>query len=61
MLCPTVRQHLQLLALLSSALHDPGFAAVIQRKGRADEVVAAAARFEDGSPLAARTDGRRRA
>jgi PTS system nitrogen regulatory IIA component len=47
MVSPTARIHLHLLARLALALRNPLFLSVVQRKGKAAEVVAAAARLEE--------------
>jgi PTS system nitrogen regulatory IIA component len=47
---PTIRGHLQLLARLSWALHDPAFKAVVGRRAPMDEVVREAARIEAAVP-----------
>ncbi len=43
---PTIKSHLQLLAKLSWALHDPGFRDVILRRAEADEILREARRIE---------------
>lgn len=43
---PTVRVHLQLLARLARALHDPGFKAALERRVPLDALVAEAVRVE---------------
>jgi len=43
---PTIRGHLQLLARLSWALHDPAFKAAVLRRAPEAEIVAEAARIE---------------
>ncbi len=43
---PTIRTHLQLLARLAWALHDPGFKAALLRRAPEAEIVAEAARIE---------------
>lgn len=52
-LAPTIKQHLQLLARLSLALHDPGFRAAVQRTGAFGPVVAEARRWEQAVAAAA--------
>ncbi|MHB8878564.1 MAG: PTS sugar transporter subunit IIA [Myxococcaceae bacterium] len=47
---PTIRGHLQLLARLSAALHDPGFKAAVVRRAPAAELLAAAHRVEASFP-----------
>jgi hypothetical protein len=46
MISPTIKGHLQLLARLSWALHDPKFKALVARRATADEIVKEAARIE---------------
>jgi PTS system nitrogen regulatory IIA component len=46
MISPTIHGHLQLLARLSRALHDPAFKAVVLRRGSLDELRTEAARVE---------------
>jgi PTS system nitrogen regulatory IIA component len=55
---PTVREHLRLLARLSFALHDAGFRSAVNRRTRAEEILAEARRVD--ATLAARDDGARR-
>jgi PTS system nitrogen regulatory IIA component len=43
---PTIRTHLQLLARLAWALHDPGFKAAVLRRATEAEIVAEAVRIE---------------
>ena len=47
---PTIKSHLQLLAKLSWALHDPGFRAAILRRAAADEILREAKRVEASFP-----------
>jgi PTS system nitrogen regulatory IIA component len=47
MVSPTARIHLHLLARLAMALRNPQFLAVVQRKGKAAEIVAVAAQLEE--------------
>ena len=47
---PTIRGHLQLLARLSWALHDPAFKAAVSRRASLDEVMKEAARIEAAVP-----------
>lgn len=47
---PTIRGHLQLLARLSWALHDPVFKAAVSRRAALDEVLGEAARIEAAVP-----------
>ena len=47
---PTIRGHLQLLARLSWALHDPAFKAAVSRRAALDEVMGEAARIEAAVP-----------
>jgi nitrogen PTS system EIIA component len=57
---PTVRAHLQILARLARALHDPGFRAAVDRRGSLDELFAEAARIEaEPSPTGPDIDGER--
>jgi PTS system nitrogen regulatory IIA component len=46
LICPTTRSHLQILARLSYALHDPSFRGVVLRQGRREEILAEARRLE---------------
>jgi PTS system nitrogen regulatory IIA component len=46
LVCPTMRSHLQMLARLSHALHDPGFRAAVTRPGTRDEILREARRVE---------------
>lgn len=46
LICPTMRSHLQTLARLSHALHDPGFKEVILRRGKPEEILREARRVE---------------
>lgn len=50
MISPTIKGHLQLLARLSWALHDPQFRALVARRATADEIVQEAARIEASFP-----------
>ena len=43
---PTVRTHLQMLAHVARALHDPGFRAALERRAPAEGLAAEAARIE---------------
>ena len=45
---PTVRTHLHLLSRLAFALQDPGFKAMLDRRGRPEEIAAAIRRIEAG-------------
>jgi PTS system nitrogen regulatory IIA component len=45
---PTVRAHLQLLARVARALHDPAFREAVARRAPVEELAAAAARLEAG-------------
>ncbi len=49
---PTVRTHLQMLAHVARALHDPGFRAALERRAPADELAADASRVEATPPPA---------
>ena len=49
---PTIRGHLQILAKLAAALHDPGFKAAVVRRAPADEILAEARRVEATFPQA---------
>ncbi len=51
---PTIRAHLQILARLSTALHDPGFKAAVVRRAPAEEIIAGARRLELGAPASGR-------
>jgi len=42
---PNIRGHLELLAKLATALHDPGFKSALQRRAGADELQAEAFRL----------------
>lgn len=46
LICPTMRSHLQMLARLSHALHDPRFREVIMRQGQREEILREARRIE---------------
>jgi PTS system nitrogen regulatory IIA component len=46
LICPTVDSHLQLLAKLSFALHDPVFLASVSRQKPKDEILHEARRVE---------------
>jgi PTS system nitrogen regulatory IIA component len=46
LICPTMRSHLQMLARLSFALHDPQFKAVVLRQGPREEILREARRIE---------------
>jgi PTS system nitrogen regulatory IIA component len=46
LICPTTRSHLQLLARLSHALHDPAFRAVVQRHERPEVILQEARRMD---------------
>jgi PTS system nitrogen regulatory IIA component len=50
MISPTIKGHLQLLARLSWALHDPAFKALVARRATIDEIVKEAARIEASFP-----------
>jgi PTS system nitrogen regulatory IIA component len=56
MLTPTVRVHLELLSRLSHALLDPGFLAVVKRRGSMEEILAEARRVEAALPDLANDD-----
>jgi len=45
-ICPTTRDHLQMLSRLSYALHDPRFKKVIARQGGREEILAEIRRIE---------------
>ncbi|MGC4119229.1 MAG: PTS sugar transporter subunit IIA [Myxococcales bacterium] len=47
---PTIHGHLQLLARLSAALHDPAFKAALSRRAPAEEILREAARLESSQP-----------
>jgi PTS system nitrogen regulatory IIA component len=47
---PTIRGHLQLLARLSWALHDPAFKAAVSRRAALDEVMGEAVRIDAAVP-----------
>lgn len=47
LICPTTRTHLQMLARLSYALHDPEFKAVVTRQGTKEEILQQARRLDD--------------
>jgi len=49
---PTVRSHLKLLSQLAAALRDDAFRLAIQRKASADEIFAAALRWQDAGDAA---------
>jgi PTS system nitrogen regulatory IIA component len=51
MISPTIKGHLQLLARLSWALHDPQFKALVARRATADEIVKEAGRIEASFPV----------
>src|SRR5262249_55513311 len=51
LVCPTMRSHLQMLARLSHALHDPQFKEVVLRQESPDTILQEARRVE--APLAA--------
>lgn len=57
LVCPTMHSHLQLLARLSHALHDPDFRQVVFRQAAAGEILSAARRVEVA--LAARATSRK--
>ena len=46
---PTIRAHLQLLAKLAAALHDPGFKAAVLRRAPKDEILSHARRLDEAS------------
>jgi PTS system nitrogen regulatory IIA component len=46
LICPTMRSHLQTLARLSHALHDPKFKEVVLRNGAREEILREARRVE---------------
>ncbi len=46
MVTPTIHGHLQLLAKIAAALHDPAFKAAVMRKGGAEEILKEAARVD---------------
>ncbi|MBI1854065.1 MAG: PTS sugar transporter subunit IIA [Planctomycetes bacterium] len=46
LICPTMRSHLQLLSMLSFALHDDGFKTVVQRQGKREQILHEARRVE---------------
>jgi PTS system nitrogen regulatory IIA component len=50
LISPTVRAHLRLLSRLSFALHDPAFKAAVVREAPREEILAEAARVEEGTP-----------
>jgi PTS system nitrogen regulatory IIA component len=50
LICPTVRTHLQMLARLSYALHDPRFKEVVLRQGQREEILQEARRVESSLP-----------
>ncbi len=50
---PTIHVHLQLLAKLATALHDPGFKAAVLRHAPADEILRELGRVEESFPAAA--------
>ncbi len=54
LICPTTRNHLQMLSRLSFALQDPQFKAVIVRHGPRDEILGEARRID--AALAVRSD-----
>ena len=58
LICPTTRNHLQMLSRLSFALQDPQFKAVILRHGSRDEILGEARRID--AALAPRHPRRRR-
>ncbi len=47
---PTIHVHLQLLAKLATALHDPGFKAAVLRRAPADEILRELGRVEESFP-----------
>lgn len=49
---PTMRTHLQLLARLSFALHDPGFRQAVLRQGTRETILEEARRIEAAMPVA---------
>jgi len=57
MITPTIRGHLQLLSRLSYALHDAGFAAALERRAPADEILAAARRIDAALAVERRDPG----
>jgi PTS system nitrogen regulatory IIA component len=46
---PTIRAHLQLLAKLAAALHDPEFKAAVLRRAPQDEILKHARRLDEAS------------
>src|SRR5581483_12158906 len=50
LISPTVRAHLRLLSRLSFALHDPASKAAVVREAPREEILAEAARVEEGTP-----------
>jgi PTS system nitrogen regulatory IIA component len=52
LISPTMRTHLQLLARLSFALHDPAFRAAVLRQGTHDAILHEARRIETARPAA---------
>ncbi|MFO0965344.1 MAG: PTS sugar transporter subunit IIA [Gemmataceae bacterium] len=46
LICPTTRSHLQMLARLSFAMHDPRFKDVVLRQARPDEILGEARRLD---------------
>ena len=56
LICPTTRNHLQMLSRLSFALQDPQFKAVILRHGSCDEILGEARRID--AALAAVSEGK---
>jgi PTS system nitrogen regulatory IIA component len=57
LLSPTIKGHLQLLAKLSWALHDPGFRDAVIRHAPAAEILAEARRMEQSFPRAGEPAG----
>jgi PTS system nitrogen regulatory IIA component len=53
----TIKGHLQLLAKLAWALHDSGFRGAVQRRAKADEILAEARRVEASFPHADKRRG----
>jgi PTS system nitrogen regulatory IIA component len=46
LICPTIREHLQMLARLSYALHDSRFKTLVMRQGKREEILAEVRRIE---------------
>lgn len=54
---PTIKGHLQLLAKLSWALHDPAFTSAVLKRASPEEILAEARRVEKSFPHAEATEG----